>query len=66
MPTDEQLMMLMRQRGSLRVAEIRNYFDLRGGWVKPLRDQLTALVTSGRAHYDPLTGSWLPSFVAEP
>jgi hypothetical protein len=56
MPTKEQLTMLMRQRGSLTLAECQKYFHLNGGWVKPLNDTLNELIAAGEVHRDPYGG----------
>lgn len=59
MPTNEQLTMLMKQRGSLTVPEIRRYFKLNGAWVRPLNDILNGLVLSGEVYRDRTSGSYL-------
>jgi len=52
MPSRDQILMLLRQRGSLRLNEIRRYFHLTGAWVKPLTDVLNDLVASGDMYQD--------------
>ena len=59
MPTQQQLKMLMRQRGSLTLHEIQKYIRLNGGWVQPLTDLLNGLTASGEVYRDPVTGSYL-------
>ena len=50
MPTSDQIMRLLQARGSLRLAEIKNYFHLNGGWVKPLTDVLDGLIAAGAVY----------------
>ena len=50
--TADQITMLMRQRGSLRVNEIKRYFGLSGAWLKPLADLLDGLIASGEVYRD--------------
>jgi hypothetical protein len=47
MPASDQIMMLLSQRGSLRLNEIRLYFQLNGAWVQPVTDVLNGLVRCG-------------------
>lgn len=60
-PTTDQILMLLRQRGSLRLSEIKNYFELNGAWVRPLTDTLDALVASGAVYCDAY-GSYVLEF----
>jgi hypothetical protein len=64
MPTSDQIMMLLNQRGSLRLNEIRLYFHLNGSWVKPLTQTLDALVASGEVYCDSF-GAYLLTFAVE-
>jgi len=50
MPTAEQIVSLIRARGSVRVHEIGAYFRLRGAWLKPILDTLNGLVASGKVY----------------
>ena len=55
MPTSDQILELLRQRGSLRLSEICNYFNLTSQpWVAPVAATLNALIAAGTVYYDPI------------
>jgi hypothetical protein len=61
MPTKEQIMTLLAQRGSLRLAEIRSYFGLRGAWLAPLTQVMSTLVAYREVYQDSF-GAYLLEF----
>jgi predicted transcriptional regulator len=49
MPTSAQVLMLVKQRSQINIAEIATHFGLHGsGWVTAVTALLDALVTSGQ------------------
>jgi hypothetical protein len=62
MPTSDQIVMLLNQRGSLRLSEICNYFGLTSQpWVAPVTATLNALIAAGTVFQDAY-GAYLLTF----
>lgn len=60
MPSSNQILNLLRARGSLSLSEICNYFWLTGQpWLAPVTATLAALIVAGTVYQDPLSSGFV-------